>query len=305
MSGDRSATDLGGEREINLARWRDAVIARWWFALAGLAAGVLIGGVYSLGGGASTYTASVLLVRGQAFAPGGTTTVLTYLTSINAINQIATSPTSLAAAAAKAGVSVGELRGHVTLSTVNEATGQISGNVNNGQISGNINSILVLLSVQMSRPKRAEDAANALAELVQKSTLSGYVAQSISIFNVRLGNYAARLKTLRLRIQSLNDVLSNSQSLAPLDRLVLVSELDQAEAAQGSTLDSQTLTQQQLILAKDVELTHVIQQATRAEKSTGRSRRNSVLVGALIGLIVGAMVAVINGLRASRAVQPT
>jgi len=43
----------------------------------------------------------------------------------------------------------------------------------------------------------------------------------------------------------------------------------------------------------------VIQQAT-ALKSTGRSRRTSVLVGAVIGLLFGAIAAIVVELRASR-----
>ena len=266
---------LPAEREIDLARLRDAVLSRWWIAVAGLVVGGLIGAVYSLSGG-SVYTASALIAPGRAFSPSGTEAVLTYLTNETAIDQIATSTATLEVAAAKARVSVGELRGHVTISAAAQ--------------TANRPAALVEITVQLSRPKRAEDAANAIAAIVRRVTSSGYIRQSLSIYGVKLANYAARLETLRQRIQSLNQVLAQPAKLQPLDRLVLVSELDQAEAAQGSTLASQTLTQQELTLAKNVEQTQVIQQA-KAQKSTGRSRRNSVLVGALIGLILGVIIA--------------
>jgi uncharacterized protein involved in exopolysaccharide biosynthesis len=289
MSGERRATDLGGEREIDLARWRDAALANWWLAAAGLVAGIVVSSLYTLSGH-TTYTASALIARGQAFNPAGTATVLSYLSSPVAIQAYATTPATLEAVAAKVGMSAGELRGHITTSTLTrEGTASTT----------NTNSILVQITVKLNRPKRAEDAANALAAIITRATTSDYVRQSISIYKVRLGNYAARIKTLQGRIQSLNETLAHSGSLQPLDRLVLVSELDQAEAALGQTLDSQTTTQTQLTLAEDVEQTQLIQKA-QAVKSVGRSRRNSVLVGGLIGLILGAIVATVYGLRVRR-----
>lgn len=289
MSGERLATDLGAEREIDLARWRDAALAYWWLAVAGLVAGIIAGSVYALSGG-TTYKASALIARGQAFNPAGTSSVLGYLSSPAAIQAYATSPEALATVAAKAGMSVGELRGHVSTATLTD----------NGQASTiNTNSVLVQITVKLNKPKRAVDAANALAALIKRVTTSDYVRQSISLYNVRLGNYGARVKTLQGRIQSLNDTLASSGNLQPLDRLVLVSELDQAEATLGQTLDSQSTTQQELTLAEDVEQTQLIQKA-QAEKTAGRSRRNSSVTGGLIGLILGAIVATVYGLRTTR-----
>jgi capsular polysaccharide biosynthesis protein len=290
MTGDQVATDLGAEREIDLRGWLDAFLSRWWIAVVGLVVGAVIGMVLSLGG-SSTYTATALIARGQAYSPGGGNTVLGYMTSPAAIQAFATSPQALNYAAAKAGMSPGELRGHVMTSTV-DPSGQ--------KPAQGTNSTLVMISVALKRPKRAEDAANALAELVKKQTTSGYVEQSIQIYKTRLANYAIRLKTLQTRINSLNAVLEHPTGLSSLDQLVVASQLDAAEAAYGQTLDTQTTTQQLLTLAQQVEQTQIVQLA-KAAKSTARSRRSSVVVGALIGLLVGAVVALIVGLRARRA----
>jgi uncharacterized protein involved in exopolysaccharide biosynthesis len=61
--------DLGAEREIDLGRWKQAAIERWWLVAAGLAAGIVVGAVFSLSGG-SVYQASVLLAPGSVFAAG-------------------------------------------------------------------------------------------------------------------------------------------------------------------------------------------------------------------------------------------
>jgi uncharacterized protein involved in exopolysaccharide biosynthesis len=288
MTGDQMVTDPGAEREIDLRKWVDALVSRWWIAVIGLVIGVVIGAIYSLSGG-STYTATALIARGQAFSPGGTSSVLTYLTSPAAIQAYATSTEDLKYAAAKAGMSVGELRGHVTTSTVG-TVGQTA--------AQNTNSILVQISVALNRPKRAENAANALAQLIQRQTTSKYVTQSIASYQQRLANYAVRIKTLQAKINVLNATIAHPQGLTPIEQLVPVDELDTAEATLGQTLDSQQTIQQLLTLAQEVEQTQVVQFA-RAQKSTARSRRNSVIFGGLIGLLIGLIVALVVGLRAA------
>jgi len=289
MTGNQAATDLGAEREIDLRRWADALLSRWWIMVAGLVIGVVIGAVYSLSSGGTSYTATALIARGQAFSPGGGNNVLSYLSNPLAIQTFATSEQALREAAAKAGMSPGELRGHVTTSTINQA----------GQAQPDTNSILMQVIVTLNRPKKAEDAANALAQIVKRETTSGYVRQSIQIYQTRLANYAVRLKTLQTRINALNTTLAKSSNLSALDQLVIASQLDSAEAAYGQTLDSQTTNEQLLTLAQQVEQTQIVQPAI-AKKKAMRSRRNAVIVGALIGLVIGAIVALIVGLRAQR-----
>src|SRR4051812_43740240 len=111
MTADPVATDLGAEREIDLRSWLDALRSRWWLAVAGLVAGVIIGAVYSLSGG-STFNATAYIAPGQAFNPSGSSPVLTYLTNQTAINTLATSAAAIEYAANKAGVPIGKLRGH-------------------------------------------------------------------------------------------------------------------------------------------------------------------------------------------------
>jgi uncharacterized protein involved in exopolysaccharide biosynthesis len=288
MSADQAAQDLGAEREIDLRSWLDALRSRWWIALVGLVIGALIGGVYSLSSG-STYSATALIARGQAFAPNGGS-VLSYITSPGAIETFVTSEPVLREAAAKAGLTPGALRGHVSTSTVAQ---------NAQSAAQNTNSILVQITVSSARPKKAEDAANALAAIVKRQTTSKYVTQSIQIYQTRLRNFGVRLKTLQVRINALNATLQKEKNLSPLDQLVVASELDSAEAAYGQTLDSQTTNQQLLTLAQQVEQTQIVQPAI-AKKSVGRSRRNSVIVGAVIGLIIGVLVALVVGLRSDR-----
>ena len=88
--------------------------------------------------------------------------------------------------------------------------------------------------------------------------------------------------------------------LDALNELVLVSQIDNAEQRQGNLNDQKATTQQQLAFSRNVESAKVITKAV-AEKSTARSRRTSLIVGALIGLILGAIAAVVADGRMKRA----
>jgi hypothetical protein len=124
------------------------------------------------------------------------------------------------------------------------------------------------------------------------------VKQSIKIIASRLAGFSARLVTLKKRIDALNTALT--QPGLSLDaKLLLTIQADQAEATYNQTQDAQLTTQQEQILSQQVETTQIIQEA-KAQKTTARSRRNSVVVGAVIGLILGAIVATIVGLRGPR-----
>ena len=48
------------EREVDLARWRRALVALWWIPVAGLVLGAILGVLYSFRGG-TNYKASALL----------------------------------------------------------------------------------------------------------------------------------------------------------------------------------------------------------------------------------------------------
>jgi uncharacterized protein involved in exopolysaccharide biosynthesis len=294
MTGDQGAADLGAERDIDLRSWWRAFKSRWWIAGIGLVAGIVVGALYSLSGG-SSFTASALIAPGTAFNPSGSTPVLTYLTSEAALNKLANEEATIVQAAAIAKMNPANLRGHITVNAVNlNAPGTTS-------TTSSRNAVLVELTVRNNKAKHAEDGANALAQVIKEKTTSRYVQQSVNAYQTLLSNFKKRQTTLTQKIAVLNGILNSSagKSLAPLDQLVLAQELDTAEGTLGATINSITSTQQQLTLAQQIETTQIIQEA-KAVKTTARSRRNSVLFGGLIGLLIGAVVAIVVGLRAAR-----
>ena len=84
----------------------------------------------------------------------------------------------------------------------------------------------------------------------------------------------------------------NEPGLSALDKLVLVSSLDNAQARRGQLLELQSNVQQQLALAENVEKAQVVEPAA-AVKTTARSGRNGALVGGLIGLLLGCAAALL------------
>jgi uncharacterized protein involved in exopolysaccharide biosynthesis len=278
--------DLEAERGIDLARWRDAVVRQWWIVVAGVAVGVAVGAVYSLAGG-SVYQASVLIAPGQPFTPNGNP-ILGYGSSPRAINEIVTSQSALERAAAKAGMPVSELRGDVSTQTVSTGLGSTASR----------GSVLIRVRVQGNRARRVEEAANALGTIVVGDTTVPYVQRAIGTLEQRIRSIDRQLASLDELIASYDQALE-SESLAALDKLVLVNQLDAAIQRQGNLNERRFAADQQLTLAQNVMLAQIITPAA-AEKTTARSRRNSILVGALIGLVAGLVIAIVADWRAGR-----
>ncbi len=65
-----TAARTEGEAEVDFGRYATAVAARWWLLLLGLAAGILVALLISVGG-KDVYRASALLYPGQPLSPSG------------------------------------------------------------------------------------------------------------------------------------------------------------------------------------------------------------------------------------------
>jgi hypothetical protein len=184
---------------------------------------------------------------------------------------------------------LGELRGHVSTEAL--STGL-------GSSSSSRGANLIRITVQLHKAARAEEAANALGAIVIADTTTPYVTKSIATYNSKEKRYNAQLTSLTRVIERYNKALSNGK-FDFLTKLIMVNQLDAAIARQGTLNDKLAATDQQLSLVNNVEIAQLIEPAV-AEKTTARSRRNSILVGALIGLIAGAIVAIVVGVRARR-----
>src|SRR5262245_57169472 len=178
------SVDYEAEREVDLARWRAALVAWWWLPVAGLIVGGLVGAALSLSSG-STYRAKTLLSLGQPFSPNGGAPVNGLITNPRTVGEIIRSESAIRAAAARAGLTPGQLRGRV-------ATTSILGT----QARANAQP-LVTVEVTGAKPVRVERASNALAAIVIERISGDYVQQKINSFETQL-------KTLNVQVASVN-----------------------------------------------------------------------------------------------------
>ena len=226
---------------------------------------MIVGALYSLSGG-STYTATALIAPGQAFNPSGATAVLSYLSSPPAIK--ARSPRSTGDARGvrprRRRMTVGELRGHVTTSTVNGDRHRPAANAQRrpGPDHG-----------QLGKAKTAEDAANALAEVDQeRDDLEPTSSSRSRIYEHEARTIYAREAQDARRPDRGSRTTALSQSDKRSSRSTgwcWLTELDQAEARVGQTLDNaDDRRSRQLTLAQDIEVRRSSQQAS-AEKIDG------------------------------------
>jgi hypothetical protein len=258
--------DVDAEQEVDLGRYWSAVIARWWLPLAGLLVGALIGYLVSLGGG-DVWKASANIYLGASYSAIGGTFLQGPQANPSAVGTIARAEHSIEQAAALAHMSAADLRGNVSTKTISTGVGATT-----VRTTGNP---LVRITVQASTRRRAQIAANALAAIVVKR-LSPYTDKKIASLQERIDADQEQIATIRRQASGASD---------PTAKAVLGVQL-------GEILNDQLQAKQLLIQAQEIERPQVLTRAA-AVKTTARSPRNSVVVAAFLGLLLGLIAAVV------------
>ena len=273
-----TAPELDAEREVDLARWRRAVTALWWLPVAGLVLGAIVGVLYSSRGG-TNFKATALISLGQPTSPGGAL-VPSYGTNPRAVSQIVSGATFQAQSADRADMRASALRGHVSVGTIGSAGA-----------GATRTQPLISLTVTGSHGKNVAIAANALADIVVRQTTASYVQEKINTFNATLENVTNQLLSIRKQLVVINRALVAAKKLDPFQQLVIVGQENNLETRQGNLIAQQEALQQQLVFAKQVESAKVVETATSV-KAAAHSKPTSLVVGALIGLLLGAILAI-------------
>lgn len=255
MATSTTDRDLDAEREVDLGRYWHSLIQRWWLPVAGLIVGAVIGYLVTIGGN-QVYTGKSTVYLGQPLSPGGVQ-LQSPSTNPSTVGQIIHSEAALREAARAAGMQVRKLRGHVTSRPVAGALTKL------GQTP------LVLISVTGPRPRQTQVAANRLAKIVVRQT-SGYANTLISSLQAQTASNTQLLGAIDKSLAA---------STSSTDKLILALQ-------RAQVVDQLTSAKQQLAVAQEVELGRQVTFAV-ATKTTARSKRNSVVVAALIGLLIG------------------
>jgi capsular polysaccharide biosynthesis protein len=255
--------DPEAEQEVDFGRYGRLLAARWWLPVLGLVVGAVIGYGIALGGN-QQFKAATTIYLGQPYSASGNVQLQAAQTNPSTVRQIAHAEIVVQKVARECKAKPGDLRGGISTQT-------ISGNIaKNGQTP------LVSISVLTKKRRLAACAANALGR---------EVIDRVSAFaNQKIKNFSGQITNDQKQIDQFNAALGSS-ALSVTDKLVLQGRLAQAEQDRLST-------SQLLLQAKIVEAPSVLTGAA-AQKVTARSRRNTIVVAALIGLIVGVLAALL------------
>ena len=274
-----------GEQEVDLASAWQRLKDRWWLPVGGLLVGAIVGLMLSLSGG-TVWRAQTIVYLGQPFAPLGGGQIQSLATNPRTVNEIIHSESALKRASDATGIPVSKLRSSISTRELTAA----------GQVRG-INPLMEI-SVTGSGRNRVVLAADTLARRVVQR-VSTYVSEKERLLQGQVEVATAQLAAVEARIveaQRQQDELIRNQSIAPVEKLLLSQNLNSvittADARRSALQEDLVSARQLLNLANNVEKSHVVEPAA-AGKTTARSKRTSLVVGALIGLLVGIVAALV------------
>jgi uncharacterized protein involved in exopolysaccharide biosynthesis len=271
-----TATRYEGEAEVDFGRYATAVAARWWLLLLGLGVGILVALLISVGG-KDVYRASALVYPGQPLSPSGSAQVQSVATNPSTIREIVRSEAVVrrAAGASEYG-SPSKLRAKTSVQPV-------SGNVSRlGQAQ------LVNIVVTGDAPRRTSAAANELAKAVV-GRISRYVDTKIASLREQIATNEQELAGIDERVQVTQQGL-DEPGISTTDKLVLLNLIGLAEQRRTTVQEDLATREQLLSLALDVERAQLVEPAV-SRKVTAQSRRNQLIVGGAIGLLLGLVAA--------------
>lgn len=271
--------DLDAEREVDLRRHWNTIATHWWVVLAGVAAGIVMGYLISLGG-SQVYKAKAVVYLGQPLSQSGVQ-VQSQATNPSTVRQIVTAEATIDSVARRVGLRPAQLRGRISTQAVTGAITRLGQNP------------LVAITVTGHLRAKVARAANALAvSVVNSPALASYANTKITNLQRLVESEQAALGSLDASTRKLQAALQGGSGLSTAEQLILLGQLNGLQQQRLSIVDQLTTNQQQLALAEDIEAPQVITRAV-ATKTTARSRRNTVLVAGLIGLLLGGIAALL------------
>ena len=282
----REGVDLDAEREVDLRSAWERITARWWLPVGGLVLGAILGVLVSVGSG-DVYKAETLIYLGQPFTPAGGGQLQSLQTNPKTVSEIVRSEAAIKTAATAAGMRPAQLRGNVTSTAV----------VQPGQVARNFTP-LVQIEVRGPTKVKAEKASNSFANTVVGQVVP-YITQKMKLLEAQIANDEQQLTEIATRIDAANEqqrIASADKSLSLAEKLLVSTNsnatVNAAEQRRGTVLQDLNSARQLHSLAENVELSRVVQPAV-AVRASATSRRNAAVVGALAGLLLGALAAVV------------
>ena len=254
--------------EVDLGRYWASVAARWWLPLLGLVLGAIVGYLVAVGG-SQTYRAQAVVSLGTPLAVGGGI-LPSVQTNAAAVRQIVSAASNIERVARDVGVRPGQL----TVSATPVAGGTVAKGVPN---------TLFAITVKAPSPRKAALAANEFARIVVQTISDQYV-------NPKIATLTAQVKADEQELAALDKRVTQEQALlgqlTGAEKLAAIGIIGIAEQRRSVVTQDLLSTRPLLAQAKSVERGRVLTRAV-GTKTTARSKRNSAVVGAFLGLLLG------------------
>jgi hypothetical protein len=265
--------DPDAEREVDIGRYLDALVARWWLPVLGVVLGVVIGYLLAIGG-KDVYRAEATIYVGTPYNPGGTAPAQGISTNANTVGRIARGQETISKVSEETRMSRRELRSGISTRVVK--TG----------LAKTIPSQLYVVTVKGSKRAQVSAATAAIAERIVDQ-VGGYARQKRATFKQELASDNRQLQAIDRLI---DDTQAAIRGASGVERLTMSTLLLSAEQRRGTLEQDRLQTSQLLALTEQVELPRILDRGA-ATKTTARSTRNSAAIAGLIGLIIGLLAA--------------
>jgi hypothetical protein len=273
--------------EVRVTEYARRAAKRWYVIVVAVVAAVLLVFLHGVSAATKQSAATASVYLGQPFGPGGSSVLAnTPLSNPTISITYVTAPQQINTAAKAAGIDRRNLRNHVSvLSSGGGTTGGAK-----AVTGGGAPTITITVEGPWTKQK-VQIATNSLAQQLI-AFANRYTTLKARLIAGRIAIEKAQITTFtnaEAQAQKNIKAIDNSSAL-PLDKVAaespFVSDLETAASQIGSLTVSLTNDQVSLVAARDIESASFISRATGHGVSAA-TRRHSLIIAAIIGLIVG------------------
>ncbi|MEP7225263.1 MAG: hypothetical protein ABI783_09930 [Actinomycetota bacterium] len=275
MSTRPQEPDLDAEREVDIGRYLDALVARWWLPLVGLVVGFALGYLLALGG-KEVFRAEATVYVGTPYSAGGNAPLQSLATNPNTVARVARGQETIQKVASESGMTPRQLRAGIAIRAIKTGLAKTAP------------SQLYVVSVKGRRKAGVNKATAGIADRIVEE-VGGYARLKQKTFQEEIASDNRQLTAIDTHIAEVDDAMRGAPAT---ERLTLATLLLTAEQRRGTLEQDRLQARQLLALAEQVELPRVLDHGA-ATKTTARSTRNSAAVAGLIGLIIGILAALL------------